>query len=465
MDEEREIQALLSHLSEAERAVFEDYFHTELDKAIAVADAEAQGSATGAADRLVVEADLVEEIALLAEARSPDSQGVGFVPIPGGEMNVVPPTRNPFEDAPPSEADTAIPVQGMTPRRRMVVAAGVVALGGSLLLVNILGNRSTTPTVPVTTQPGAAASANARSSPRAGQTEAEANAETAQLYGVEAGASTAPLVDAEVRRAKAGYPSSLEIVTTSDEDRPPLPRAVHSALVYRVVPSTGQLGGSWTPDLEAGTAAWLSGSYVNSIFCLPPDTEAILAELPSGSTVLMRPATGDVRQYKIVRVQRVGRQQTEVLSQRKAGMTLIACGVPGDERIVAEAVYQPPVSRELAPLAAQGNELPNYLRAEVDDIDAQLLDEQLVRLNVAVTLENLSGGAVEWTDLHDQLLVGGQVAQPTGRVEWAPLNPGERQRVVYSYVVPRDAGETVWQVLAPTGESIDLRFAVPTMFE
>ncbi len=116
MDTERAIQALLSQLSEAELAVFEDYFQEELASAIAEADAAAQGSATGVADRLVVEADLVEEIALLAEARSPDSQGVGFVPIPGGTMRVVPPTRNPFEDAPPSDADTAIPVQGMTPR-------------------------------------------------------------------------------------------------------------------------------------------------------------------------------------------------------------------------------------------------------------------------------------------------------------------------------------------------------------
>ena len=146
-------------------------------------------------------------------------------------------------------------------------------------------------------------------------------------------------------------------------------------------------------------------------------------------------------------------------------MTLLACGVPGNERVVAEAVYQPPISRELPPLAAQGNELPNYLRAEVDDIDAQLLDEQLVQLTVRVTLENLGSGEVRWTDLTDQLVVAGQVARPLGRAEWAPIEPGRTERVTYSYIVPRDVGETVWQVLAPTGEQLDLRFAVPTIIE
>jgi transcription elongation GreA/GreB family factor len=257
----------------------------------------------------------------------------------------------------------------------------------------------------------------------------------------------------------------LEIVTALGDDSPPLTSTLRSALVYRVVPSEGTLGGSWTPELEAGTAAWLNGSYVNSVFCLPPDTEATLAELPEGTTVLMRPATGDVREYRIVRVREVGRQQTEVLSQRKAGMTLLACGVLGDRRVVAEAVYLPPITRELPPLAAQGNEVPNYLRAEVEDIDAQPLDGQLVQLNVRVTLENLSSGEVRWTDLTDQLVVAGQAARPLGQPEWAPIAPGETERVTYSYIVPRDTGETVWQVLAPTGEQLDLRFAVPTTFE
>jgi hypothetical protein len=62
-------------------------------------------------------------------------------------------------------------------------------------------------------------------------------------------------------------------------------------------------------------------------------------------------------------------------------------------------------------------------------------------------------------------MVAGQAARPLGRTEWAPIAPGQTERVVYSYLVPRDAGETVWQVLAPTGEQLDLRFAVPTIVE
>jgi hypothetical protein len=190
----------------------------------------------------------------------------------------------------------------------------------------------------------------------------------------------------------------------------------------------------------------------------------MLRALPVGTPVLMRPATGDVRGYEIVRVREVGRQQTEVLSQRKAGMTLIACGTAGNERVVAEAVYTPPVSRERPPLAALGNELPGYVGVTISTIDAQpVADTTLVRLDVGVTLRNLSGAALRWTDLTDRLLIGGRVAQPARRVEWAPLPPGAEHAEVYSYFVPRGTVETLWQVLAPTGESVDLQVSVPTV--
>lgn len=464
MQQDRDIHALYNQLSEAELALFDSYFARELRTALDVANDQAQESGLGAADPGVVEADLIDELLLRAEGRTVEDPGIGMVPMPDGDYRIIPPTSNPFE-AVDATADTGVPNARSAQRQRWLVAGAVLAVGLLTTWLSIGGSDEPSAAPPPSDRAGASAAPSRAPGSAGGVSEAEANARTAQLYGVEPVTSTVSITDADVRRAGASYPSSLEIVTTLDEATPPLTRTARTALVYRVVPSTGQLGGSWMPELAAGTAAWLNGSYVNSVFCLPPDTESTLAALPEGTTVLMRPATGDVREYRIVRVREVGRQQTEVLSQRKAGMTLLACGVPGDERVVAEAVYQPPISRELPPLAAQGNELPNYLRAEVDDIDAQLLDEQLVRLTVAVTLENLSTGEIRWDDLTDQLLVGGQVARPTGRVEWAPLDPGQRQRVVYSYVVPRDAGETVWQVLAPTGEQVDLRFAVPTILE
>jgi len=467
MQQDRDIHALYNQLSESERAVFEGYFHGELHEALQIANDLAQQSGLGAADPLVVEADLIDELIMRAEGRAPEVGGVGVVPMPdGGEYRLVPPVSNPFDQARADAADVGMPTVQRAQRQRLLLGAGIVLVGVLTAWWSIGGDDApTADTPPLSDRARASAAASGAPGSAGGASEAEANAQTAQLYGAEPGGSTAPIADARVRRAGAGYPSSLEIVTGPGEPTAPLTRSVRSALVYRVVPSDGTLGGAWTPELAAGTAAWLNGSYVNSVFCLPPDTEAMLGALREGTTVLMRPATGDVREYRIVRVQAVGRQQTEVLSQRKAGMTLIACGVPGDERVVAEAVYQPPISRELPPLAAQGNELPNYLRAEVEDIDAQPLDGQLVQLNVRVALENLGSGEVRWTDLTDQLVIAGQAARPLGRSEWAPIEPGQTERVTYSYIVPRDAGETVWQVLAPTGEQLDLRFAVPTISE
>jgi hypothetical protein len=460
IDHDREIQALYSQLSEDELAVFEDYFQTQLQEAITIADAAAQDSATGAADVLVVEADLVEEIDLLAQGRNPAQQGVGIVPIPGGVMQVVPPQRNPFEATP--EVDRSGGPGGTPQRRRWLLAGALLTMG---LLLAFLSVRSA-PTLPGDPPVATDAQPTASGPPGAAADVAgggDPDAPEIERIGPEA--TSAPLVDAQVRRAKAGYPSSLEIVLAGEETPPPT-RSVRSALVYRVVPSTGQLGGQWTPDIQAGTAAWLSGSYTNSVFCLPPDAADMLAAVPVGTPVLMRPATGDVRQYEIVRVQTVGRQQTEVLSQRKAGMTLLACNTPGNERVVAEAVYLPPISRERPPIAAVGNELPGYVGVNVSAISTQpVANSQVVRLDVTATLRNLSAGELRWTDLTDRLLIGGQAAQPARRVEWAPLMPDEERTDVYSYFVPAGTVETVWQVLAPTGESVDLQVVVPAVGE
>jgi hypothetical protein len=458
MHQDRDMRVLLSHLSEAEYTLFEGYFQRQLAEALALADAAAQDSAAGAADPLAVEASLIEEIALVAEGQSPERQGIGFVPGPSGEYHLVPPRRNPFEDAPAVPGSAASPPQGMTQQRRFLLVGGILALAAVLLFLTM---RDTTQPAARTQTSGPRASGGA--SPQASADPVEAgdpNAPAIEQIG--AGASAAPIVDAEVRRAKASYPSSLEIVLPGS-DTAPLTRSVPSALVYRVVPSTGQLGGQWTPTMAPGTAAWLSSSYVNSVFCLPPETAATLQELPIGTQVLMRPATGDVRAYEIVRVRQVGRQQTEVMSQRKAGMTLIACTTPGDERTVAEAVYLPPISREPAPVAAVGNELPGYLQVEVTDLEAHPINDEVVRLDVVVTLHNLGSDELRWTDLTDRLLIDGQAAQPATQPTWAPLAPDAERTEIYSYVVPRSTTGVLWQVLAPTGEGMDLQMAVPTV--
>jgi hypothetical protein len=234
-----------------------------------------------------------------------------------------------------------------------------------------------------------------------------------------------------------------------------------SSLVYDVVPVAGQRGRPWTPTVQAGTVAWLTDSYINAVFCLPSAAEATLRRVPEGTTVLMRRAASDVRAYEIVRVREVGRQQTEVTSQQRAGMTLMACGTNGDERVVAEAVYLPPVSRELPPLAIYGDTVPDYLHAKVNDTTAQLLSDMVVQVTINVTFRNVSDHTVRWTDLTTQLLVGGEAAQPVGAVDWSPLTAGNTQTATYSYLVPRSARDTLWEVIAPTGESMTVQVFVP----
>jgi hypothetical protein len=168
-----------------------------------------------------------------------------------------------------------------------------------------------------------------------------------------------------------------------------------------------------------------------------------------------------VREYAIVRVRDVGRQETEVTNQQRAGMVLMACGTSGDARVVAEAVYVPPISRELPPLAISGSTVPEYLHVKVNDTDAQLRSDTVVQLTINVTFRNESNHTVRWTDLTTQLLVGGEAAHPVGAVDWSPMTAGNTQTATYSYLVPRSARETLWEVIAPTGESMTVHVFVP----
>lgn len=437
-EQEQELRALYSQLPDDVLAVFEDYYEAQLEEALEVANEQAQASALGAADPTVVEADLVEELIFRTDGRD-NAQGVSFVPSPGGEYQLIPPKHNPFEAAPADE-DMAQPRQGLTRRRRLFIMLGILAVAVPMMC--LLFASATRGINQVRGGPSQAAA-----SPSASPEPGDPNVASQHIYGVEPGASAAPLTDATARRAQATYPSGLEIVLATDSltisDAATPTDTARSSLVYDVVPVGGQPGQSWTPTVQAGTAAWRTDSYINAVFCLPADADSTLRQVPEGTTVLMRRVTSDVREYQIVRVREVGRQQTEVSSQARGGMTLMACGTGGATRIIAEAVYVPPISRELPPLAIYGNTVPEYLHAKVNDTTAQLRSDTVVQLTITVTFHNVSNHTIRWTDLTTQLLVGGEAAQPVGVVEWSPMTAGNTQTATYSYLVPRSARDTL----------------------
>jgi hypothetical protein len=96
--------------------------------------------------------------------------------------------------------------------------------------------------------------------------------------------------------------------------------------IYRVVASQPTKDGAWKPQIPAGRAAWLSGTVVNQVFCLPAAT---LPVVKAGDSLLVRTSSGAPLRYTIEAVRAdVGWQQTEVLSQRRNGVTVLGCGGP-----------------------------------------------------------------------------------------------------------------------------------------
>jgi len=224
--------------------------------------------------------------------------------------------------------------------------------------------------------------------------------------------------------------------------------------VWRVVPSRSELGGVWAPELQPGQAAWLADSVVNPILCVPPTDDGTLAELTRGTSLVLRLASGAVRQYEVLQVERVGRQQTEVLEQRTARLTIIACGTDGDTRTVVQALYRPAIDG-LPPL-------PDVRQAEI----AQWVDIDEVRstvdgatgvITISAELTNRSGQALPLTDLVDQLLVEGVALPAAQQRRRPPLNIHERRFVTWQYRAPALAGsQAVWHLVTPDGQRADV---------
>ena len=250
------------------------------------------------------------------------------------------------------------------------------------------------------------------------------------------------------------YPASLEL--TRDDGASPD--------VYRVLASASELGGVWEPDVPEGVAAWLNGSYINHIYCLPPTAKPTIDGLNRGSVITMRPASGAVREYTVVRVREVGRQEVEVLDQRRAGMTLILCGDGQNERTVVEAAYQPASHTSAVLQRGQAATLPDMTRLTVQTVQTlpPTITTPVGYAEVAITVqvENLTGQVWTSQSIADQLVLDGVLAERV-TVEHDAIDAHAARRVTYHYLVQETGGQALWRATALTGETVAVALTIP----
>jgi len=429
---EPRIAALLAEIPPEERATFEDFYQERLQLAIHAANG-TTGS-TLDADPDQVEEELVE--ALMREADGRDSaSGMGSVPTAEGEYELIPPETDPRLLAPSGRTKGAktssAPSSGqMTPGRWAAVA--VALLVPLVWLIWSVAGKSPaeasagtgTPTTPITT--------------------------TLALM-----PTPTPLTDfSGGSDVTVAYPASLEIAR-EDAAGPD---------VYRVMASASQLGGTWEPELQPGVAAWLNGSYINHVFCLPPGARTTVEGLARGSLMMMRPASGAVRAYEVVRVRQVGRQEVEVLDQRRAGMTLILCGEGQNERTIVEAAYRP--EQAASPILRRGQPatLPDLARLTVQTVTTlaptSTIPTGYAELVLEVQVDNLMDQVWTSREIADQLDIDGAIAERIA-IEDDAIDAHAARRVTYRYLVPEAGGAAIWRATAITGESIAVAVTVP----
>lgn len=134
-------------------------------------------------------------------------------------------------------------------------------------------------------------------------------------------------------RVKAVYPATMEI--RPGDGRPPR--------TYVVVPVSVEVADWPCPQPKEDVAAcWVYGTVINYLIGIPADAraQALAQALQSyGGEIVLRLSTGAAHRYTVSAVQDVGRQETEVLTQQRPGVTVPLLGAEGSRRTVITAVY------------------------------------------------------------------------------------------------------------------------------
>ena len=112
---------------------------------------------------------------------------------------------------------------------------------------------------------------------------------------------------------------------------------------FAVVPTTLR-DETWAYLPDPTKISWLAGSYVNVVLGLPyadDNLDLVTSTLALSDTLTLRTSVGGANTYQVVERRSVGVYEIEVLSHRRAGLTLVLLGgneESPDKRIVVWAV-------------------------------------------------------------------------------------------------------------------------------
>lgn len=449
-------EILLFQIHDRDRMIFDRYYGQQLQDARAADLAAHAGEDGYALDVDAVESALLQRLLDDAYGRNPD--GLCHVPTLR-EVWTIPPLP---EDRPGGAATVLAPA----PRARGAVTLQQLRLPGAVAAVGLLlfalfwpsapAPAKTTATTATPDTPVAAAAANV----------AAALPTTAPITGVVQAAVTPISEDAPELKLSFSDPTTVEI-TAADGQQTSL----------RVTPSEVKLGHTWAPGLSAGAAAWLKGTYVNTVLCVDAAQHAgLLRTAAEGQGITLRLASTAIRRYDPLRLRLLSRQQTEALDQNRVGLTLIACNaapapallpdetVTPDSRLVLEAVYRPAAVPGDRPAPGTAVNVGDLLRAEVLGVSAEhptaAMAPGSAAVAVRVRVTNLQDLPIRWETTGDQLEVQGGIAERLSRpVE--PLHGGETRELEFRYLAPGGGGAAAWHLLAPDGAQASFSLSAP----
>ena len=257
----------------------------------------------------------------------------GFVPLkgyPGGGVHITPPIDG--AAVPPAEKSYRTvwrSAQRIRPEHRPFVAIAAIVL---FAVIGVLVTMPRGETAQNRVPSGRSAALRARTAAAPVPTPTTNPREALAAAGALTATTTVSGTDPAYPAGDASMLSSVQNAlpaTARESLLTPVSVEVNGAggkHVYRVITSAPATDGTWRPQLAEGVIAWLQGTVVNQVFCLPAAT---LPPVKAGDTLLIRTKSSAPLRYTIQSARTdIEWQQTELLGQRRNGVTVLGCGGP-----------------------------------------------------------------------------------------------------------------------------------------
>ena len=247
--------------------------------------------------------------------REEQQAAAGFVPPSEPTQQgwyIVPPTEDPRVAVIRPKLRLAARLPGNEQQRMVAALVLVVLLTGVAIYASWPKAQAAARTTPAPAAPVAAVPFPA----------SDTITSTVPLSNTIAQADTDGVQRPQIRSADLQVPVSLEWQTS----------------ILRVEGQPSAHDGAWSPQLRPGVAVWLQGSRTNRILCVA--ATAPLLDAKAGDPLTLRLRSGAVLPYTIARTATVGQQETSLLDQRQAALTVLGCHDPKPTRRVVVATAQ-----------------------------------------------------------------------------------------------------------------------------